>query len=79
MLFEAGWDTGGAVCLSHSRWLLDDGLALAALCPERLVPLGLLPAICDTIPQVLGLNANAKIYTSAYLNLGLGLGTGLGL
>jgi hypothetical protein len=79
MLFEAGWDTGGAVCLSHSRWLLDDGLALAALCPARLVPLGLLPAICDTIPQVLGLNANAKIYTSAYLNLGLGLGLGLGL
>ena len=22
MLFEAGWSTGGAVCLSHARWLL---------------------------------------------------------
>src|SRR6185503_16085009 len=42
MLFEAGWNTGGAVCMSTSRWLLDDGLAIAQLCPDRLVPPGLL-------------------------------------
>src|SRR5678815_5264127 len=33
MLFEAGWNTGGAVCLSRARWMLDDANALAALCP----------------------------------------------
>jgi hypothetical protein len=69
MLFEAGWDTGGAVCLSHSRWLLDDGLAIAALCPERLVPLGLGQAVCDTIPEVLGYDSNARMFNEAYLNL----------
>jgi hypothetical protein len=69
MLFEAGWDTGGAVCLSHSRWVLDDGLALAALCPGRLVSPSLLPITCDLVPQVLGLNPNIKMFNEAYLNL----------
>ena len=69
MLFEAGWNTGGAVCLSHSRWLLDDGLALAALCPDRLVPPGLFGTVCDTVPQVLGIDANAVMFNEAYLNL----------
>jgi hypothetical protein len=69
MLFEAGWDTGGAVCLSHSRWILDDGLELAALCPGRLILPSLLPATCDTLGEVLGLNANAKMFNEAYLNL----------
>jgi hypothetical protein len=68
MLFEAGWDTGGAVCLSHSRWLADDGLELAELCPDRLVPLGLGQTVCDTVGQVLGLNPNARMFNEAYLN-----------
>jgi hypothetical protein len=71
MLFEAGWDTNGAVCLSHSRWLLDDLLVLIALCPQRLVPPGLLGTVCDTVPQVLGFSANARIYNEAYLKLGI--------
>jgi hypothetical protein len=70
MLFEAGWNTEGAVCLSHSRWLLDDALLLAALCPDRLVPPGLLGGtVCDTVPAVLGLDANARMFDEAFLNL----------
>ena len=70
MLFEAGWNTEGAICLSHSRWLLDDALLLAAVCPDRLVPPGLLGnTVCDTVPAVLGLDANARLFNEAFLNL----------
>jgi hypothetical protein len=68
MLFEAGWSTSGAVCLSRARWLLDD--TLANLCPDRLVPPGLLGAtVCDTVVEVLGQDANAKLFNESYLNL----------
>jgi hypothetical protein len=68
MLFEAGWGPDGAVCLSRARWLLDDGLA--QLCPGRLVPPGLLGAtVCDTVLEVLGYDANTKLFNESYLNL----------
>ena len=70
MLFEAGWNTDGAVCLSHSRWILQDGLGIAALCPDRLVPPGLLgETVCDTLSAVLGLDPGARMFNEAYLNL----------
>ena len=69
MFFEAGWNTGGAVCLSHSRWLLDDVQLLVAVCPDRLVLPGLGQAICDTVTDVLGLDPHALLYNEAYLNL----------
>jgi hypothetical protein len=69
MLFEAGWNTGGAVCLSHSRWLLDDGLEIAALCPERLIPPGLGGTLCNTVQDVLGFDSNAQMFNESYLNL----------
>jgi hypothetical protein len=69
MMFEAGWNTGGAVCLSHARWLLDDGAAIAALCPDRLVAPGLIGGtVCDAAADVLGYDANAKMFNEAYLN-----------
>ena len=69
MLFEAGWNTEGAVCLSHARWLLEDALLLAAVCPDRLVPPGLLGGtVCDTVPAVLGLDANARLFDETNLN-----------
>ena len=69
MLFEAGWNVEGAVCLSHARWLLDGALVLAAVCPDRLVPPGLLGGtVCDTVPQVLGLDANARLFDETNLN-----------
>jgi ADYC domain len=69
MLFEAGWNTGGAVCLSRSRWLLDDGLELAALCPDRLIPPGLGGTVCDSVGDVLGFDTNARMFNESYLNL----------
>jgi hypothetical protein len=69
MLFEAGWNTEGAVCLSHSRWILDDGLGIAAVCPDRLVPPGLLgETVCDTLSEVLGLDSNARMFDETNLN-----------
>jgi hypothetical protein len=71
-LFEAGWDTGGAVCLSHARWLLDDAILLGNLCPDRLVPLGLLGAtVCNSpLEALLFGNHDAKLFDDAsILNL----------
>jgi len=71
MLFEAGWNTGGAVCLSRARWLLDEGPAIAQLCPQRLVPPGVGETVCETISDALGYDANAKMFNEAYLNIHL--------
>ena len=75
MLFEAGWSTTGAVCLSHGRWLLG-GPLIALGCPDRLIPpgLGLFGAtVCDTTAQVLGQHANARVFNDSNLNLNLDL------
>jgi hypothetical protein len=71
MLFEAGWDTTGAVCLSRARWLLDDGGLLASACPDHLVSpsLPLLGAtVCDTVLEVLTFNPGARMFNESYLN-----------
>ncbi|HET7502508.1 MAG TPA: ADYC domain-containing protein [Kofleriaceae bacterium] len=74
MLFEAGWNTGGAVCLSRARWLLDKGGLLASLCPDRLVAPSLFGGtVCDTTAEVLGYDPNARMFNEAYLNVDLGL------
>src|SRR5262249_2028821 len=68
MLFGAGWNPDGAVCLSRARWILDD--TLASLCPDRLIPPGLLGAtVCDTVAEVLGQDPDAKLFDESYLNL----------
>jgi len=68
MGFEAGWNTGGAVCLSRTRWLLNDGLIIAQLCPDRLVSPGLLgQTVCDTLSDVLDLDSDAKLFNEASL------------
>jgi hypothetical protein len=62
-IFEAGWNTGGAVCMSLARWVLDDGLAIANLCPDRLVAPGLLlSTVCDTVTTVLLFDPNARMF-----------------
>jgi hypothetical protein len=75
MLFEAGWNTGGAVCLSHARWLLN-GPVIALGCPGRLIApgLGILNAtVCDTVAQVLGQRAGASLFDESDLHLNLDL------
>ena len=69
MIFEAGWNTGGAVCLSRARWLLDDGALLAALCPDRLVPPGLGGVVCNTVSEAVSYDQSAVMFNEAYLNL----------
>ncbi len=66
--FEAGWDTHGAVCMSTPRWLLDDGLEIHNLCPDRLIPPGLLlPTVCDTVATALLFGPEAKLFNEAFL------------
>ena len=75
MVFEAGWNTSGVVCLSHARWLLG-GPLIALGCPGRLIApgLGILNAtVCDTTAQVLGSNPGARVFNESYLNLNLDL------
>ncbi len=74
MVFEAGWNTGGAVCLSHARWLLG-GLLISLSCPNRLIApgLGILNAtVCDTVAQVLGQHSTARMFNESNLNVNLG-------
>jgi hypothetical protein len=69
MLFEAGWSTSGAVCLCHTRWLLD-GPVIALGCPSRLIApgLGVLNAtVCDTVAQALGQDTHATIFNESYI------------
>jgi hypothetical protein len=74
MLFEAGWNTGGAVCLSRARWLIDNGLEIANACPDRLVPPALLGAtVCDTVIEVLLQDSDALMFNESYLNINLDL------
>jgi hypothetical protein len=73
MGFEAGWSTGGAVCLSHARWV-QGGTLLALACPDRLIPPSLLGGtVCDLVSQVLGNGSTSRIFNEAYLNLNLDL------
>jgi len=72
-VFEAGWRTTGAACLSHARWLLPDGLLITLECPNRLIlpGLGILGGTaCDTVGQALGYGAEVKMFNaSSLLNL----------
>ncbi len=73
MLFEAGWSTGGAVCLSHARWLLG-GPVIAVGCPDRLIApgLGILGAtVCDLPAHLLGQAGAARIFNESNLNINL--------
>jgi hypothetical protein len=73
MLFEAGWDTGGAVCLSHARWI-QGGDLIAQACPDRLIPPTLLGGtVCDLVSEVLGNGSTARMFDESYLNLNLDL------
>jgi hypothetical protein len=69
MLFEAGWNTQGAVCLSRARWLQDSLYLLGDSCPNRVVSPGLVARLCDTVAEALGYDGTAQIFDAAYLNL----------
>jgi hypothetical protein len=68
MVFEAGWDTGGAVCLSHTRWNALEGL-ITATCPDRLIPPGLGGLACDSLLDVLVQEPSVRMFNESYLDL----------
>lgn len=70
MLFEAGWSTRGAVCLSHARWLTIGNL-IANMCPDRLIPLSLGGIGCDSVLDVLDIDPTVRMFDESYVNLGL--------
>jgi hypothetical protein len=41
------------------------------MCPDRLVPPGLGQTVCDSIAEVFGYDADAKMFNESYLNLNL--------
>ena len=65
MLFEAGWNTGGAVCLGRTRWrsAMD---WVAATCPNRLMPLGQAKRVCDTVEEALGYGVSVLLFNESY-------------
>lgn len=66
MVFEAGWNTHGAVCLSHARWLLSEDV-LAAMCPDRLIPPSLGGLTCDTVEALLAQDPNVQLFNESFL------------
>jgi len=67
MTFEAGWNQGGAVCLSRARWRSDQTGLYASQCPDRLIPHGT-QAACDTVVEALGYAADVKLFNESYIN-----------
>jgi hypothetical protein len=67
MKFEAGWDAGGAVCLSRQRWRDDTNGQLARSCPDRLIPHGS-QASCDTVAEAHGYIGDAMLFNESYKN-----------
>jgi hypothetical protein len=68
MIFEAGWNTGGAVCLSHVRWL-DLESVIAATCADRLIPPGLGERTCDTLAEAYGIDSSVRLFNESYVNV----------
>ncbi len=68
MVFEAGWDTDGAVCLSHTRWNVLEGL-ITATCPDRLIPPGLGGLACNSVLGVLSQHPGVRLFNESYLEL----------
>jgi hypothetical protein len=68
MVFEAGWTTAGAVCLSHPRWLSTRAL-IEQMCPQRLIPPGLGPLVCNSDLEVPLHAPSARMFNETYVNL----------
>jgi hypothetical protein len=82
MVFEAGWNPDGAVCLSHARWQFG-GPLIALGCPDRLIapePPSLLDGstACDSVAQALGLDSTALMFNESNVNNENGSGGGSG-
>jgi hypothetical protein len=70
-LFEAGWSTQGAVCLSKQRWATLPP-EFASACPGRLVAPGAATSVgtvCDTESQAVQLDSTTQLFNESQLNV----------
>ncbi len=70
--FEAGWNTGGAVCLSRQRWLAADAPQIAARCPNRLIPPGAVygtATVCDQVQEAWQFDSGVKLFDESQVNV----------
>jgi hypothetical protein len=67
MLFEAGWNTAGAVCLSHTRWATVESL-IAYECADRLVPPAEGGIACDGPGEAKQYYPTALMFNESYIN-----------
>ncbi len=72
-IFEAGWSTHGAVCLSKERWLtLDPFIALD--CPNRLIAPGLFignATVCETPDDASLFDSTTLLFNESKVNIRL--------
>ena len=69
-LFEAGWSTRGAVCLSKQRWATLP-TAIAASCPDRLVPPGASTSagtVCNWSSEALQFDSTTELFNESKVN-----------
>lgn len=70
MLFEAGWSTRGAVCLSKQRWLTLSP-DVAAACPDRLIAPGAAvgtATVCESPAEAQSFGADVQLFNESQLN-----------
>jgi hypothetical protein len=70
-LFEAGWSTYGAVCLSKERWATLDP-RIAQDCPNRLIAPGASTAgatVCETPADAAVFDSNTQLFNESKVNL----------
>ena len=69
-LFEAGWSTNGAVCLSKQRWATLPP-NVAASCPDRLIAPGVATttaSVCNTDNEAVQFDATTQLFNESLVN-----------
>ncbi|HWU88859.1 MAG TPA: ADYC domain-containing protein [Kofleriaceae bacterium] len=67
MTLEAAWNTGGAVCFSHPRWLTAD--PFTGVCADRVIPPDLGGVACDAVPAANPLPSQATMFNESLVNI----------
>jgi hypothetical protein len=70
-IFEAGWNTGGAVCLSKERWATIDP-AVAQDCPNRLIPPGAatpVGTVCESPTDASLFDPGVELFNESHVNV----------
>jgi hypothetical protein len=65
MIFEAGWNTEGAVCLSRTRWK-SQMKPISRVCPTRRMSPSRAKKICDTAEDALDNGLVVLLFNDSY-------------